>query len=157
MRFDLGVDVRMGSGAFRNSKLVTVTPKYMLVNEAGFDIEFKQSNLSNTFARHLPHGYHTPWYWTDSALPFLLTLRPSDKDESEGEAWKFPAGLKLEKAGYFGLRVHPTSPRNKLVLPLYISMFRSSYIVRVRSPDKDYPPYRSVSAGHFEPTSSASI
>jgi hypothetical protein len=139
-QIEIGLEVRMGTGPFDQTKLITAAPRFLLVNRCGFTVECKQAGNPNQYSYVLQDHEHSPFHWSDTRLPFLLTMRP----RSEDCGWNFPPGMRLERSGYFGLRIRPKlrSCSSPLVIPVHSTISHSSYIVTLFSPSDDNPPYR---------------
>jgi len=66
--------ISAASGKFWRTKIVTFTPRYILINNLGDTVFYMQAKTMN-FVGSLDAGEHIPFYWVDSAGDHQLCIR----------------------------------------------------------------------------------
>ncbi|XP_023229581.1 vacuolar protein sorting-associated protein 13D-like isoform X2 [Centruroides sculpturatus] len=83
--YTIGIDVRMGRGRYRDTYMVTVSPRYQLDNKSSYKLEFSQKfavenlkKFSHQYVMSAVPNCHMPFHWPRVDLDNLLCVRLSD-------------------------------------------------------------------------------
>src|SRR5689334_17836624 len=68
MRTDLSITFDEGPGLFSRTKICTISPRYILVNESQVEIQLKQGRckIREPPITRVPAASQAPWIWCDS-------------------------------------------------------------------------------------------
>lgn len=70
--YELSVTINRQPEHFWRTQLVTIVPRFLLINETSYDILYRQSNSDESFSLHSKE--QLPFHWTDTALNQLLQV-----------------------------------------------------------------------------------
>ena len=145
-KHELGVDVSIAPGAFHRTKVLRITPRFILknltrrehlrfgINDAEFDrdrpdepgapaararehIELEVRQRDvKDSAVLLPHDQLVPHHWVDRDRRPELQVRPARG------GWNWSAGFRIDEAGQYALRVRSRRTGRCMILPLTVSL-----------------------------------
>ncbi|KAL6762638.1 hypothetical protein V8C86DRAFT_613892 [Haematococcus lacustris] len=129
---------------FRLTKVLTVKNKYIILNDTGLSMEFKQKGTPDPglaygafkrFAGELPAGRRVALHWDNAHLEQQLVIRPMGGD------WQWSGSFRLpEREDYFGLRIRHRSG-SYVIIPVNITVGRAGSVLVTLKSDKSVPPY----------------
>jgi vacuolar protein sorting-associated protein 13A/C len=115
-RYDVNVHVAIGPGAFGSSRIVTLAPRYVLVNSADTLIEVCQ-HRSNAIITLEP-GEARPWAFFGAEKPSELLVRPV----SNKAQWCWSGPFSISDVGNYSLRLTSAlSPAVYTILPIGVT------------------------------------
>ena len=65
------------------TKVISISPKYVVVNSAQCALEVSQKNCEDIFSKHLGQGQRVEWNWENSHQPDLIVVRKSSQSSVE--------------------------------------------------------------------------
>lgn len=133
---------------FNQTKVVTVKNKYIILNDTGLTIEYKQKGTPDPgsktyeeygkgrrFAGDLPHSARTAFHWDNKFLAQELVIRPL------GKGWHWSGSFQLqEEEKYFGLRIRRLSGEY-VIIPVNITVGSAGSVLVTLKSEKSTPPY----------------
>lgn len=130
--YELAAQVTRAPADFHRTRLVTLLPRYVLLNSTPFDLVVGQAGHDAWFLmpRHRPHSpaQRLVWHWPSARHKRRLCVKVLDADGSE---WLPCAPFKLGGGGgaSSGLRCliksrHPSEPRKLRVLGVHLEVAR---------------------------------
>eukprot|EP00798_Chlamydomonas_sp_ICE-L_P005984 gene5984-5277_t len=144
--FSLEVWAPPGDSAFSTSKVLTIKNKYIILNDTGIPMEYKQygtpdSNVmygkGSRFAGRLPSSARIAHHWDDSNLGRALVIRPADLD------WQWSGSFELVgEEKYFGLKIRRTDPADgSMIIPISITVGATGSVLVTLKSEGSVPPY----------------
>ena len=89
------------------TKIITISPRYILVNELDLDMLIVQSDCY-AIPEELPSHGRKPFHWVDASKPMLLAIRliqqHADKAVMSGSMWDWTSSFPIDELGTFTLR-----------------------------------------------------
>jgi vacuolar protein sorting-associated protein 13A/C len=139
--WQLGVDIQMGSKQFFRTKVITVAPRFVLVNRMadGQSLHFKQKRTSGKDAEIvLAAGNRAALTWASATLPQELCLRLDDS--------KWSGGIALDRLGDFAVKI-PLPSSGSTAASYYIAGVQvqlrlGTFFVVFTAQNPEFPPYR---------------
>jgi hypothetical protein len=99
-KYDVNLQVAIGRGAFALSKVVTISPSFIIVNAANSPVEVRQSH--STVILTLQPGQSRPVIWFNADAKPEMLVRPV-----HGECdWAWSGRFPLAEATNHTLRIH---------------------------------------------------
>eukprot|EP00850_Spirogloea_muscicola_P001736 SM000006S19501 [mRNA] locus=s6:1093208:1119415:+ [translate_table: standard] len=98
-RYEFGVEISLAPSPFHRTKVVTITPRFVLKNRTGMPLLFKQvsAQVEQVLANEATVAYH----WDSDKGEESLCIKPTD-----GDSWDWSGAFDIDKAGELGLRTH---------------------------------------------------
>eukprot|EP00850_Spirogloea_muscicola_P012926 SM000085S23276 [mRNA] locus=s85:540482:567052:+ [translate_table: standard] len=98
-RYEFGVEISLAPSPFHRTKVVTITPRFVLKNRTGMPLLFKQAStqVEQVLANEATVAYH----WDSDKGEESLCIKPTD-----GDSWDWSGAFDIDKAGELGLRIH---------------------------------------------------
>ncbi|KAK3275586.1 hypothetical protein CYMTET_16293 [Cymbomonas tetramitiformis] len=146
-QYEFGVEVRLAPGAFSRTKVVTLSPRFLIKNESGQPCWYAQRGCYDT-ARLLQAGSHSSFHWADHTKRFEIQVKPGID-----VAYQWSGSFRIDEAGEIGVRVRgqeaaagaeagPSRQRaTYLIMPVDVSLSGASVVVTLGPADSP-PPYR---------------
>ena len=140
---DLGLVMAPCEAPFHRTTLITVVPRYILVNRLEVPLEFSQGTSVDASLGVLQPHDETPFHWPWSDKKKQLQVRTASTSGVECQwSGEFPIDavgelhVKLRKAG--------SLPNDKriLILRVNIELVQASIMVAFSVQDPEWPPYR---------------
>jgi vacuolar protein sorting-associated protein 13A/C len=75
--FQLGMTISAATGKFWRTKVVTFSPRFIMINNLGETIFYMQAQTMS-FIGSLEAGEHIPFHWVDAEGPNQLCIRLAD-------------------------------------------------------------------------------
>lgn len=103
-RFDIGLHIKLATGRFNRTKIITFTPKYVIVNQLPYDILIGQNGEDSKLATRLESGKRIGWVWSNCLVKHpRLTFR----HEANNSQWS--GGFEVNSIGDFYVQVSYTN------------------------------------------------
>jgi hypothetical protein len=139
--FGLSVSQHAAGGAFHRTRVVTVAPKFLLINSFGRALEVKQNGTiedSSVPAVNLPcHGTQSvPFYWTVRTGSRYLRVRLCEF------GWEWSGRFVPDVPGDVTLALRHVHVEAKCLLQVRITLEDASYVIRFRREPPSFAPYR---------------
>ncbi|CAD7705163.1 unnamed protein product [Ostreobium quekettii] len=130
--YEFNVAVGIPPSLFHHTKIITLTPRFILINTSGQTLEYGQKTTCMVYS--FENGQSASHHWYDSNAPHELCVRPANDCHWSGS-------FRLDEVNDFGLRIRRKSTREFLILPVDISLRGESLVCNI-SRQQDVPPYR---------------
>ena len=134
-QFYLGISVAMAPTKYRRTKLVTISPRYLLVNKSKEIIYYQQAGNDQRFTLNI-----------DQIAPYHFIDRKGTKQLSIsmdlGNKWRWSGGFPLGNIGSFYVNLIHISTNEIYFMRVDISVDRGTIIIIFRPKSKAIAPYR---------------
>ncbi|MEW5296934.1 MAG: hypothetical protein WDW36_000180 [Sanguina aurantia] len=134
---------------YRHTKLLTVKNKYILLNNSGITMQYKQVDtpdervfpdglqygVGQRFAGSLPNNARCALHWDNCHKKLELVIRPV------GQEWLWSGSFPLpDKENYFGLRIRNRNGQFKII-PVNITVGAAGSVLVTLKSERSVPPY----------------
>ncbi|KAB7501647.1 Vacuolar protein sorting-associated protein 13D [Armadillidium nasatum] len=143
--YEIGIDVRTGRGKFRDTFMVTLSPRFHLENRSSHELLISQKCFTSpshvdfvgqsTWLRAIP-GCWLPFHWPRLDKDPLLCVRLCDLPESH---WS--GGFLIDKPDSFNINIRDTNGFSHF-LRVEILMSEATFFVVFNDPHLLPPPFR---------------
>jgi vacuolar protein sorting-associated protein 13A/C len=134
-QFYLGISVSIAPTKYRRTKLVTISPRYLLVNKSKEIIYYQQVGNDQRFTLDI-----------DQVAPYHFIDKKSNKQISIsmdlGNKWRWSGGFPLGNIGSFYVNLIKIATNEIYFMRVDISVDRGTIIVIFRPKSKEIAPYR---------------
>ncbi len=138
--FGLSVAQRGAGGAFHRTRVLTVAPKFLLVNAFGKPLEVKQDGTTEDSAvpavALATTDQPTPFYWAERGGFQHLRVRLCEF------GWEWSGRFVPDVGGDVTLALRHTHHEAKYLMQVRITMQGASYVIRFRREPPSFSPYR---------------
>ena len=83
--YDVGVSIHQGEGAYRRTKIITLSPRLVIVNSLSFDCLLRQHQTDSVV--RIAAGKQHFWQWPDTTQKRFLSLNRTGSPDVEGWEW----------------------------------------------------------------------
>ena len=141
------------TSVFGNTKVLTVKNKIQLLNETGFEIEYKQSGTpdpsddgSSQYGSSMRLGAgmiqsssRVGLHWDNADLKHEIVIRPASGPDGH---WHWSGKFELpEKETYLGIKIRRKDRSEIKIIPVNITVGASGCILVTLKSDQSLPPY----------------
>ncbi|MEW5315921.1 MAG: hypothetical protein WDW38_007318 [Sanguina aurantia] len=134
---------------YRHTKVLTVKNKYILLNNSGITMQYKQVDtpdervfpdglqygVGQRFAGSLPNNARCALHWDNCHKKLELVIRPV------GQEWLWSGSFPLpDKENYFGLRIRNRNGQFKII-PVNITVGAAGSVLVTLKSERSVPPY----------------
>lgn len=143
--FEIGYSITIGQGNYYRTKVITFSPRYIIVNNVGLKVECKQRDMPSNSSRFvLQDKERLPWHWPSGEHARELCIKLEESD------WSF--GFPLDHLGDFAIKI-PLNDANNFDIPYYLARIQikidnSTLFVIINAENKVFPPYRIENLTH---------
>uniref|UniRef100_T1J4D0 UBA domain-containing protein n=1 Tax=Strigamia maritima TaxID=126957 RepID=T1J4D0_STRMM len=139
--YNIGIDVRVGIGRYRETHIVTLSPRFQLDNRTSYKLEFAQKHATinekeNRFHLSSTPNCTLPFHWPRLDLDLFLCVRRTDLANSH---WS--GGFPIEKIDSFHINMRDEHGKSQF-LRVDIALQGATYFVVFTNADKMPAPYR---------------
>ncbi|CAN0371440.1 unnamed protein product, partial [Ascophyllum nodosum] len=112
-QYDVGIQVGPGEGDFRRTLVLTLVPRYVLVNALPDALEFTQAGCGGRLKGVLPPGSRQAFHWPFANQRRALSVRFQSNAAglAEGDEWLWSGDLKLDTIGEVAVKLRAASRR----------------------------------------------
>eukprot|EP01117_Protostelium_nocturnum_P001932 TRINITY_DN1258_c0_g1_i4.p1 TRINITY_DN1258_c0_g1~~TRINITY_DN1258_c0_g1_i4.p1 ORF type:complete len:1726 (+),score=707.11 TRINITY_DN1258_c0_g1_i4:4958-10135(+) len=133
--FKLGISVRLAEGKMKRTKIVTISPRIMLVNNMGRTLFYQQSGTNEV--HQLDNQEYHPFHWLNSGRE-LLSI-----SFERGSKWTWSGGLEIKEIGETYLKLTNQSENLEYFVRVDIMLQNNSIMVVQFNPKRlGIYPYR---------------
>jgi hypothetical protein len=156
--FEVGIQFRPAEGIFRNTLILSLSPRYILVNKLNRGIFFRQQNV--TSFRHLEAMKHCPFHWcTEVAVPkaprrgiknFPHTLQfkfgehfmQENNQSTTCESWNWSGAVFVDTVGDAAVKMRRAGISNvHCLIRVKVEQVESSLMIIIEPESDRFPPY----------------
>lgn len=141
--YTIGIDVRMGRGRYRDTYMVTLSPRYQLDNRSSYKLEFSQKfavenlkKFSHQYVMSAVPKCQMPFHWPRVDLDNLLCVRLSDIPDC---MWS--GGFSIDKINSFHVNMRNGHGKSHF-LRVEILLQGAKYVIVFTDAEKMPPPLR---------------
>ncbi|KYQ89086.1 vacuolar protein sorting-associated protein 13 family protein [Tieghemostelium lacteum] len=126
---------------YYKTKMVTISPKYILINNLPFPVYYSQTGSTCFRDYSIRPQEALPFHFLDDKCPSRISLRLSPTDEWSGS-------FEISKSSSFHLKLNRlttgknNASKDHLYIPLVQIIFENNINYIVINPESIYPPYR---------------
>ncbi len=107
---DVGVSISQGEGAYRRTKMITLSPRLVVVNSLAHDCLLRHHQTDKVV--RIAAGKQHFWQWQDSTQKPILSLNRTGGAEVEG--WEWSGGFYPQRVGSTNIVVRHTADSQQL-------------------------------------------
>eukprot|EP00743_Colponemidia_sp_Colp-15_P008438 GILK01009172.1.p1 GENE.GILK01009172.1~~GILK01009172.1.p1 ORF type:complete len:1282 (+),score=242.95 GILK01009172.1:355-3846(+) len=133
-RYELGVTINFASGVYHRTKVVTFSPRFVLLNQCPYSIIAAQLDTDRTYILHCQE--FTAFHWQDDKNKPLLTIKFAEV------GWEWSGGFRIDEMGDFAVKLNNRELNNVYLARIAVTLEDATVFVRLMEEARDYPPYR---------------
>lgn len=149
-RYDIGIQVGPGEGDFRRTMVLTLLPRYVLVNALPRALQFTQAACRGRWEGVLPPGARQAFHWPFAKSRRALNVRFLSSDPAVGDEWIWSGDLKLDTVGEVALKLRAATGGagaggglgKEYIARVKLALVGASVTVVFERQDLRWPPYR---------------
>ncbi|CAM9721183.1 unnamed protein product [Scytosiphon promiscuus] len=130
-RYDIGLQVGPGEGDFRRTLVLTLLPRYVLINALPRTLEFTQASCGGRWRGVLPPGARQAFHWPFARGRRALNVRFLS-DTNDDDEWVWSGDLKLDTVGEVA----------EYIARVKLALVGASVTAVFERQDLRWPPYR---------------
>ena len=144
--YSLGVSIGLGHGPFSHTRVVTIAPRFLVVNHTGRPLLVKQEGAgadryvasgSNERALLVRSDSQCPFHWASSrASQRLMTVRFDEY------GWEFSSGFEIMHVGSFSLNMRNPHTQKHYIARVVVEQQGPTLVVTFNAELPRTPPYR---------------
>lgn len=144
----IGIDVRVGKGRYRDTLIITFSPRFQVHNQSPFKMQFSQHCFASTFhdleaeATHLQAFPQSclAFHWPRLDRDQLLCLRLINEDIT-GTTTLWSGGFVIDRVDSFHVAIREKSGRS-IFVRVEISLIAATYCIVMTDAANFPPPFR---------------
>jgi vacuolar protein sorting-associated protein 13D len=143
----IGIDVRVGNGRYRDTLIITLSPRFQVHNQTSFKVQFSQRCFATTFHDMEAEATHLQAY-PQSCLAFhwprldrdqLLCMRLMDPITEEWTLWS--GGVVIDRVDSFHVALRDKLGRS-IFVRIEVSLIAATYCTVLTDATNIPPPFR---------------
>ncbi|CAN0480217.1 unnamed protein product, partial [Ectocarpus sp. 12 AP-2014] len=147
-RYDIGIQVGPGEGDFRRTMVLTLLPRYVLINALPRTLEFTQASCGGRWRGVLPPGARRAFHWPFAKDRRALNVRFLSESDNDDE-WIWSGDLKLDTVGEVAVKLRAATgggggggPGKEYITRVKLALVGASVTAVFERQDLRWPPYR---------------
>lgn len=114
-QYDLGLIMRPCEPPFQRTSLLTLVPRYLLINRLDAPLEFSQAGCAELWTGILRPGEEAPFYWPWADRKKCIQARIASSDKG---AWQWSCDLPVDSVGelHLKLRTAGDNPHKRIAI-----------------------------------------
>ncbi|PRP86239.1 vacuolar protein sorting-associated protein 13 family protein, partial [Planoprotostelium fungivorum] len=130
--YQLGVRIDLAPSQFFRTKIVTISPRFILVNNTQLNLHYRQKGEEGNHS--LPPHHEIPWHWTNRDGSREICIRLN------GSEWS--AGFSLDQLDDFAIKIPFGEKSSPYLARVQLQFERAIFFVVIHPESKEFPPYR---------------
>ncbi|CAM9662942.1 unnamed protein product, partial [Phaeothamnion confervicola] len=102
--YDMGIHVATGDGTYRHTLVLTLVPRFVLVNRLPASVEITQSGCADLWRRTLPPGERCAFHWPFAGEKRLLQIRFAGGG-GVGGPWDWSGDFQIDVLGDIPVKI----------------------------------------------------
>eukprot|EP00884_Botryococcus_braunii_P017936 jgi/Botrbrau1/4826/Bobra.0325s0040.1 len=132
-RYDFAMDAAVGPSIYHQTKVVTISPRYIILNGTAEPLQYGQRDGKHVW--EISPNVQAPFYWEAANGKQEMCIRPTR------DKWRWSGAFEVEQIGDFGVRVTSPNGHTHRILTVSVSPYGASFQITLRG-EKGQPPYR---------------